>query len=294
MRTAKRAISQSQFGQFNIPWLEECATLAAGEAMKLILVTLSIAAALLVSFRLHAQESLGNSQQNRAELCAKADSLPRATQRGCVEKVRELLAANGIDSTNGSESEALTTAIRSGNKEIVELLIRAGAPVNPAQTVLWPPLSDAAFTKHFDIMKLLLQSGAKVDAPDHRGVTLLVSTGFFDPMVTTILLDAGADPNAADREGITALMKASSHGLKETVKLLIDHHASVNQKDMRGRNALMHAAASHYSTAMPLLLENGADVTARDNEGRSALDLADTSNNLGAIAMLSLAVRRSR
>src|SRR5215469_3834945 len=271
----------------------ECATLAAGAVMKQILVTLPIAVALLVPFRLQSQESLGNSQPNRAELCAKVDTLPRAAQRGCVEKVRELLAANGIDSTNGSESEAMTTAIRTGNMEIVELLIQAGAPVNPSQTVLWPPLSDAAFTKHFEIMKLLLQSGAKVDAPDHRGVTLLVSTGFFDPKVTTILLDAGADPNAADREGITALMQASAHGLKDTVKLLIDRHANINQKDTRGRTALMYAAASRYSTAMPLLLENGADVTARDNEGRSALDLADTSNNLGAIAMLSLAVKRS-
>ena len=261
--------------------------------MKRISRTLPIALALLIPFRLLGQEPLGNSQQNRAELCAKAESLPRAAQRGCVERVRVLLAASGIDSTNGSESEALTTAIRAGNKEIVEILIRAGAPVNPSQTVLWPPLSDAAFTKHFEIMKLLLQSGAEVDAPDHRGVTLLVSTGFFDPMVTTILLDAGANPNAADREGVTALMKASGHGLKETVKLLIDHHANMNQKDIRGRTALMHAAASRYSTAMPLLLENGADVTARDNEGHSALDLADTSNNLGAIAMLSLAVRRS-
>jgi hypothetical protein len=89
-------------------------------------------------------------------------------------------------------------------------------------------------------------------------------------------------------------MKASAHGLKETVKLLIDRHANVNQKDARGRTALMHAAGSRYSTAMPLLLENGADVTARDNEGHSALDLADTSNNLGAIAMLSIAVKRSR
>jgi len=239
------------------------------------------------------QPSLSQSPEARAELCAKADTLARAAQRGCVERLKELIAANGIDSKNGSESEALTTAIRAGHKEIVEILIREGAPLNPSQTVLWPPLSDAAFTKHFDIMKLLIESGAKVDAPDHRGMTLLVSTGFFDPTVTTILLEAGADPNAADAAGQTALMKASSHGLKETVKVLIDHHANVNQKDARGLTALMHAALSHYSTAMPLLLENGADVSARDNEGRSALDLADGSNNLGAIAMLSLAVKRS-
>ena len=230
---------------------------------------------------------------SRAELCAKADTLPRAAQRGCTEKVREFLAANGIDSKNGSESEALTTAIRSGNQDIVEILLHSGAPVNPSQTALWPPLSDAAFTKHFDIMKLLLQSGAKVDAPDHRGDTLLVSTGFFDPTVATILLEAGANPDATDREGQTPLMKASARGFKQTAKILIDHHASLNQKDVRGRTALMHAAASRISDAIPVLLENGADPTVRDNQGNSALDLADKSNNLGAIAMLSLAVKHS-
>jgi ankyrin repeat protein len=254
-----------------------------------------IAAGILIGSSLHSQESAGNQQLlNRAELCPKADTLPRAAQRGCADRVRELLAADGIDSKNGSESEALTTAIRAGNKDVVEILIKAGAPVNPLQTALWPPLSDAAFSKHFEIMKLLLQTGAKVDAPDHRGDTLLVSTGFFDPTVTTILLEAGADPNAGDREGQTALMKAAAHGLKQTVELLINHHADVNRRDSKGRTALMHAATSRYSTAMPLLLENGADVTALDNEGRSALDLADKSNNLGAIAMLSLAVKRSR
>lgn len=240
----------------------------------------------------------GNAQQHctpptRVELCAKADSLNRAAQRGCVEKVREFLSANGIDSKNGGESEALRIAIRSDNKEIAQLLIKAGAPVNPSITTLWNPLADAAFAKHFDMMKLLLQYGAKVDAPDHRGVPLLLSTGFFDPMTTTILLEAGADTNAVDREGETALMKASGHGLKESVKVLIEHHADVNRKDVKGRTALMHAAAGYVSDAIPLLLENGADPNVRDNEGKSALDLADKSNNLGAIAMLSLAVKRS-
>jgi ankyrin repeat protein len=263
--------------------------------MKRPLAALVIFARLLVASYLQGQESIGNQQSppSRAELCAQADTLNRATQRGCVEKVREFLGANGIDSKNGRESQALRIAIRTGNKEILQLLISAGAPVNPSATSLWSPLADAAFAKKFDIMKLLLQSGAKVDAPDHRGAPLLVSTGFFDPTVTTILLEAGSDPNAADHEGETALMKASGHGVKESVKVLMEHHADVNRKDANGLTALMHAAAGQRSDAIPLLLENGADPNARDNEGNSALDLADKSNNLGAIAMLSLAVKRS-
>jgi ankyrin repeat protein len=263
--------------------------------MKRTLAALVISAGPLFAPDVEGQQPVGNqpAPQSRAELCAHADTLNRAAQRGCVEKVREFLTANGIDSKNGGESEALRIAIRSDNKEIAQVLIHAGAPVNPSITTLWSPLADAAFAKHFDMMKLLLHSGAKVDAPDHRGMPLLVSTGFFDPTVTTILLEAGADTNAADREGETALMKASGCGVKETIKILIEHRADVNRKDLKGRTALMHAAAGHRSDAIPLLLENGADPNVRDNEGKSALDLADKSNNLGAIAMLSLAVKRS-
>ncbi len=264
--------------------------------MKPTLAVVFFSAGMVVAADLQSQESVAHqpASTDRAQLCAQADSLTRAAQRGCVDKVRDLLAASGIDSKNGSESPALQTAIRSGNGPIVELLLKAGAPVNPVETALWTPLADAAYARHFDIMRLLLAAGARVDAPDHRGVTLLVSTGFFDSTVTTILLESGADPNSVDQDGETALMKASAKGLKQTIRLLIGHHADINRKDKTGRTALMHAAAGHSSDAIPLLLENGADPNARDNEGKSALDLADKSNNLGAIAMLSLAVKRSR
>ena len=254
-----------------------------------------IGSAILLGSVMRAQDAGDNRQPVPSrEVCATADTLIHAVQRGCADRVREIIAAQGIDSKNGSESEALRTAIRAGNKEVTQILIEAGAPVNPSETGLWSPLTDAAFGKHFDIMKLLIQSGAKVDAPDHRGVTLLANSGFFDPTTTTILLEAGADPNASDRDGATALMKASGYGLKQSVKILIEHHADVNRKDAKGRTALMHASAGRKSDAIPVLLENGADPNARDAEGNSALDYADKSNNLGAFTMLSLAVKRSQ
>jgi ankyrin repeat protein len=88
-------------------------------------------------------------------------------------------------------------------------------------------------------------------------------------------------------------MKASGYGFKQSVKVLIEHHADVNLQDTKGRTALMHAAAGRYSDALPLLLENGADPNARNNDGKTALDLADASNNMAAIAVLSYAAKRS-
>jgi ankyrin repeat protein len=233
------------------------------------------------------------SPPDLAARCSKADSLASAVSAGCTDKVRDLLAKEGIDSKDGSESLALQAAIRSGNEPLVKLLIDAGAPVNPKDTKLFSPLGDAVLTRHIEIMKLLLQAGAKVDAADHNGMTLLVGNGFFDPSVTGVLLEAGANVNAIDGRGETALMKASGYGFKQSVKVLIEHHADVNLQDTKGRTALMHAAAGRYSDALPLLLENGADPNARNNDGKTALDLADASNNMAAIAVLSYAAKRS-
>lgn len=224
-------------------------------------------------------------------ICSNADSLVHAVSMGCTDKVRDFLAKDGIDSKDGSESFALDAAIGSGSEPLVKLLIDAGAPVNPKETKLFSPLAEAAMPSHVEIMKLLLQAGAKVDAVDHNGMTLLVSSGFFDPSVTKVLLEAGANVNATDGNGETALMKASGYGFKQAAQILIEHHADMNLKDSKGRTALMHAAAGRFSDAISLLLENGADPNVRSNEGKTALDLADTSNNLGAIAMLSAAVK---
>jgi ankyrin repeat protein len=233
------------------------------------------------------------SPPDLATLCSNADSLVHAVSIGCIDKAREFLSKNGIDSKEGGESLALQAAIRSGNAPIVKLLLDSGAPVNPRETTLWTPLTVAATTRHVEILEFLLQAGAKVDAPDHNGMTALVGTGFFYPNVARVLLEAGANVNATDGKGETALMKASGYGFKQSVKILIEHHADLNLRDSKGRTALMHASAGRFSDAIPLLLENGADPNLRNNEGKTALDLANASNNLGAIAMLSVAMKTS-
>jgi ankyrin repeat protein len=228
-----------------------------------------------------------------AALCPNAVSLARAAAIGCTDKVRDFLARDGIDSKDRSESLALQAAIRSGNESMVKLLIDAGAPVNPESVARFEPLTDAGIYRHLEIMKLLLHAGAYVDGIDSSGMTLLVSNGFMDPNVTRILVEAGANVDATDKQFQTALMKATSYGLKQTVKVLIDHHANVNLRDANGRTALMHAAAGPFSDAIPLLLESGADPSIRDDSGKSALDLANAANNLGAVAMLNLATKTS-
>ena len=71
---------------------------------------------------------------------------------------------SGIDSKDGTASEALTQGIRTGNEANVKLQLNGGAPVNPLQFRVWSPLGEAAHWRKLDIMKTLLTAGAKVDA----------------------------------------------------------------------------------------------------------------------------------
>jgi ankyrin repeat protein len=224
---------------------------------------------------------------NLPALCVSAPSLAQAASLGCTDKVRALLSKDGIDSKDGSESPSLNRAIRSGNEAIVKLLIENGAPVNPRQTEMWPPLFEAAHWGRIGILKLLLKAGANVDGVDPRGETYLASYGFFDPRITRILLDAGANPNATDQEGLTAIMHAANYGYEESIRILIEHRADVNLRDHQGRTALMHAAIGGFVDAIPLLLEGGADPNVSDSEGKTALDLALISKNQIAVKLLS-------
>jgi ankyrin repeat protein len=225
-----------------------------------------------------------------ATLCLKAESLARAAATGCTERVREFLAKDGIDSKNGGESMALRAAIHSGNESVVKILLNAGAPLDPVEATR-SPLAEAAMSWQVGIVKLLLASGAKVDSLDHHGISFLDESHVFDPSLLKVLLEAGAKVNATDAFGETALMKASEYGYEQTIKVLIEHGAELNVRDNKGRTAVMHAAASCCSHAIPLLLENGADPNAHDKDGKTALDLADASNNLAAIAVLSVATK---
>ncbi|MGP0076330.1 MAG: ankyrin repeat domain-containing protein [Bryobacteraceae bacterium] len=225
---------------------------------------------------------------NHAQLCASSTSLFEAATDNCPDRVRELLASQGIDAADGGPSAALTAAIRSGHESVVALLIQAGAPVNPATTYDWlKPFFVALNWRRHRILEALVKAGVDVNQKDRDGAPWLPTSGNSDTQASKILLAAGADPNGRDSLGGTALMYASGQGDDEEVKLLLEHHADVNLKDAKGRTALMYATVGQYVAAIPLLLAHGADPLWRDNDGLTALDLAKKSGNDVAVRLLS-------
>jgi ankyrin repeat protein len=90
-----------------------------------------------------------------------------------------------------------------------------------------------------DIVKLLLELGANVDAKNFYGKTALmyaVAVGRTD--LIKILLEKGANVNARDDYGNTVMLLASSYGRSDIVKLLLERSADINAVHDGGKTAL--------------------------------------------------------
>ena len=171
--------------------------------------------------------------------------------------------------TAAERQEQLRSAAWRGDAAAVEALLRAGgADANAAADAQadWRPLHVAAREGHLNVVKLLLQHGADVNAAAAPDLTTAlhcaVENSHHAAEVARLLLDAGADVNAATMWGGTALHYTSEWGRLEVVQLLLDRGADVNAAPALGRTALHRAARSGRVEVARLLLDRGADVNA--------------------------------
>ncbi|KAK3302370.1 uncharacterized protein B0T15DRAFT_487544 [Chaetomium strumarium] len=125
------------------------------------------------------------------------------------------------------------------------------------------------------IIKLLLDHGAKGDATDATGRTLLsraAANGY--EAVVRLLLDRGAAIEAADTDGLTPLSWAARHGYESVLRLLLDRGAAIEAADTDGLTPLSWAARHGYESVLRLLLDRGAAINTADKNGRTPLSWA--------------------
>jgi hypothetical protein len=109
-----------------------------------------------------------------------------------------------------------------GNKEAAELFLKAGmAPNSYRISDGVTPLMAAACFDRPDIVNLLLEQGADINAKDKDGQTALMKgIAYNHPGIVKILLQAGADPAYQDIRGNTAVSLAIGKKDPEILKLL--------------------------------------------------------------------------
>lgn len=106
-----------------------------------------------------------------------------------------------------------------------------------------------------DATRELLNSGIDdVNPRDSRRNTPLMAVSWYDrENIVRLLLDHGANVNAQNVYGETALMNAALCGRENTVRLLLDRGADVNIRTKRGTNAAMKAALAGHESITKLL-----------------------------------------
>lgn len=173
--------------------------------------------------------------------------------------------------------EMLCDAAYSGNLEMCELLLKAGANVNGKGTFS-TSLQTASRYNHPEIVKLLLDHGADLEQKDYEGNTPLILAASQGNMeIVKMLLAHGAAIQAKNNGGWTALMQAALFGRTKTLKFLLENGANANDKAENERNitVLMLACDSGSEESVKLLLEHGANLFAKDDVGLTAHKYAE-------------------
>ena len=184
----------------------------------------------------------------------------RAAQEDDLETVTALIAGMDVNLRDKrSGTTALEHAVINANREMVQLLLSAGANVNAknaqGETVLMMFDDDATS----DLVWDLLNAGAGVNLKNNSGATALMQIAVSNNLeALKTLLDAGAEVNTKDKQGRTALMLAASEGFINNVRTLVLAGADINAIDKDDLDALAHADENDHAAVVRFLKSKGA------------------------------------
>lgn len=159
-----------------------------------------------------------------------ATSLEQAASEGRVETIKSLIAQGGdINAKNAHGQSPLHLAVKQGNSDVVQVLLENGAEVDAIETDSGcTSLHYAASLGHADLCESLVRYGANPDAQTARLETplhLAVSRGH--PEVVALLLKYHAKLDIRDKNGMTPLQQAETFKKREIVLLIKQHLSEV-------------------------------------------------------------------
>jgi len=194
-----------------------------------------------------------------------ATPLYYAARCGLQDLVEHLIVKypQHVTTIGGRYMTPAVAALAGNHFELARLLHRNGSSVSPRRYYQWTPLHSAAFCGDTEMVQILVELNADVNAETSVKDTplhfALDSTNRHSRAeVTRFLLEHGADANARDDGGFTPLHWASKNGEFETARVLIEQGADIGEMDRRGRTPLRVASEQGHGEVVKLLMEYGA------------------------------------
>ncbi|KAG0647594.1 Meiotically up-regulated [Hyphodiscus hymeniophilus] len=191
-------------------------------------------------------------------------ALHAAAASGFPHFVSLLLEKGAMIDTASGRGTALQLACRVNSFDSASLLLEKGANPNARSSVALgvPPIMSAMRYGNTELIDLLLKYGADINLPyigEKDDCTALFQALTFDFQdLARKLIREGADVNWKGKLGTTCLMRATALGHLEMCGILIDGGASLDAENKTGMNAVLVAALSGKEDIVDFLLKKGA------------------------------------
>lgn len=173
--------------------------------------------------------------------------LSQGVMSGKIDLVRYALSESADPNMLINEVPVIIVSTHMGFHEIVEELIKHGADINATdqrkEYKLLTPLMWSVMEKRIECTKVLLNNNVDTEVKAKHGITALMFAvregGDID--ILKLLLDKGANVEAKDENGMSPLLGAIINRNLEAVKLLIAKGADVKVTDKNGKGVMYYA-----------------------------------------------------
>lgn len=228
-----------------------------------------------------------------------ARQLAIAVSDGETETVSRLLRSGADINARASAPQAhgmtllQTGVLHCWGSEAIRLMIDSGADVNARDRRGDTALTIACRSRmgtDSEAIAQLIKAGAAIDGPGAGGMTPLMFAALCDDSgrVVETLLAASANVKARDARGWTALMHATRRRRENlpVLRALVAAGSPVNARHKSGGTALANAAYNGHTESVALLIRAGADVNSRDSANWSPLFGAAMNGHVAVVQLL--------
>ena len=143
-----------------------------------------------------------------------------AVRDGSLKVAAALIAwpQTKVEWRSPKDESPLMIASLKGQTDIVRKLVARDADVNKTG---WAPLHYAATNGHVEIMQILLDEHAYIDAESpNKSTPLMMAAKYGSPAAVKLLLEAGADPRLRNELGLSAIEFAQQGNRRDSAEMI--------------------------------------------------------------------------
>ncbi|GAA4233712.1 ankyrin repeat domain-containing protein [Postechiella marina] len=192
-------------------------------------------------------------------------------------KLVDYFEAKGLSlkSVDNHGNGAFNYVAKTGNKAMLELLIKKGLPYkntnsNGGNAMLMATQGSRQGYNTLDFFKHLNSLGIAANITNNNGLTPLHNLAYGNKDLATInyFINKGVDVNKTDNNGNTALINASGRNTLEIITKLANNTKQISHVNNHGQSALTKAL-KNKPQIVTFLVNKGADVHVIDAKGNN-------------------------